>query len=132
MDSLRCRSPSSSIRTPDANRDTHEVESPESTITLRCFLEKGESDKFDKHGIADIPVNEFKMDKRLAAMQRALVAHDALTIQLKKVDAEAPTTLKDAIAKASELDLIVPEEVRYLKFFNKEANSAKHDLTLPF
>ena len=80
-------------------------------------------------------VDAYEIDLRLAAMQRALVAHDALTRILSQVDMpsnELPSTLLDAITIAERLELINKQETKWLKFINQQANRAKHDRALPF
>ena len=71
----------------------------------------------------------YEIDVRLAAMQRALVAHDALNRALSQVlgaDAELPDTLVASISAAESHGIIGTREARWLKHFNKAANKAKH------
>ena len=104
-------------------------------MTLRSLLEDRASNAFRTDGVADTQVDVYEIDLRLAAMQRALVAHDALTRVLCQVDVpvgELPGKLLDAIAKAEGLSVISSKEVKQLKWINREANKAKHDRPLPF
>ena len=106
-----------------------------SNTKLRSLLENNASSVFQADGVADIVVDTYEIDLRLAAMHRALVAHDALTRMLSRVDvpeSELPTKLWDAIQHAERLGLINRQEVRWLKDFNYRANRAKHDRNLPF
>ena len=80
-------------------------------------------------------VDAYEIDLRLAAMQRALVAHDALTRSLSQVDMPSnmlPSMLLDAITTAKRLGLIDHQETKWLKFINQEANKAKHNRAVPF
>ena len=104
-------------------------------LTLRTLLEEKDSEDFRPGGVADVPVDAFEVDHRLAAMQQALVAHDAMIRMLSQVDMPArdlPNRLVDAIAKAEELELIHRKEVKCLKRINSMANKAKHNPALPF
>jgi hypothetical protein len=98
--------------------------------TLRTLLDARQSEVFG--AVADVVIDTGSIDNRLAAMHRALVAHDALCAYLASVDVPMPiVTLIDAIKKATELGLITEREKRWLQYFNFEANRAKHR-GLPF
>jgi len=101
-------------------------------ITLRVLLEgKQQNDAFTG-ALADLEVDHSSVHWRIADMNRALVAHDALCMLLAKVDVPMPINkLIDAIAKAKELDLITRTEEKWLRYFNWSANQAKHN-GLPF
>ena len=80
-------------------------------------------------------VDAYELELRLAAMQRALVAHDALNRRLSQVDVpstELPDKLMDGITLAERLALISNQEAKCLKWINQEANKAKHGGALPF
>ena len=64
-------------------------------------------------------------------MQRALVAHDALNQLLKELGLNTPESdskLIVAIDLALDAELITYEESKRIKFFNKDANEAKHGM----
>jgi hypothetical protein len=103
-----------------------------STMTLRALLDARQNSAFAEGGVADIEVPMAEVDRRLAAMQRGLVAHDALKQRLQQVGVTPPDKLADAAWKAHELGLVGERERRNLLFFNREANRAKHDHALPF
>jgi hypothetical protein len=104
-----------------------------STMTLRALLDSRQTAAFAADGVADIEVPMVEVDKRLAAMQRGLVAHDAVKRRLQEVGVTTPPEkLAEAIAKAHELGLVGVRERRHLLFFNREANRAKHEGTFPF
>ena len=104
-----------------------------SSLTLRSLLEHKASEAFAPHGVADIPIDTYEIDFRLAAMQRALVAHDAINRLLSQVEVvDLPDKLLDSIVRAEALGLFDPREVRWLKHINMEANKAKHSRALPF
>ena len=111
------------------------MESAQGT-TLRTLLDERANAAFVEGGIADTVVtSESNIHFRIAAMHRALVAHDALVSMISLTGAgEGPwqSTLLNAIEKALEGGLISPRESKYLKYFNTEANRAKHDRALPF
>ena len=72
---------------------------------------------------------------RLTAMHRALILHDALVQMIKAVGVEGgafENKLVSAIQRALDLNLITEREARHCRFFNVEANRAKHDQNLPF
>ncbi len=104
-----------------------------SIMTLRALLDSRQTAAFAADGVADIEVPMVEVDKRLAAMQRGLVAHDAVKRRLQEVGVTTPPEkLAEAIAKAHELGLVGGRERRHLLFFNREANRAKHEGTFPF
>ena len=71
-------------------------------FTLRTMLEPRSSRKFAFNGVADEPVSEYEVDLRLAAMKTAIVAHDALTRRLSRVDSvELPENMSRAIEMSS-------------------------------
>ena len=72
---------------------------------------------------------------RLTAMHRALILHHALVQLIKAVsteEGEFENSLVIAIHRALDLHLITKREARHCRFFNAEANRAKHDQSLPF
>ena len=95
-------------------------------FTLRQCLEERPSRAFTGR-IADISVNEDSIHLRLTQIRRALVAHDALCKELANVGYPMPfNSFITAIEKATSLGLITITEEGWLRFFNKEANDAKH------
>jgi hypothetical protein len=95
-------------------------------FTLRQCLEEAQSRPFTGR-VADISVNEDSIHLRLTQIRRALVAHDALCKELANVDHPMPVnSFITAIEKASSLGLITISEEGWLRFFNKQANDAKH------
>ena len=103
-------------------------------ITLRLYLEEEANQRFPastdvRPSVADVPVDSYEIDLRLAAMKRALVAHRALNNLLSQVGMdELPKSLKRSIEKAEEFGIVSDREGRWLRHINKEANQAKHDL----
>jgi hypothetical protein len=87
-------------------------------------------------GVADTMISpNSSIDERLAKMQRALVAHDALVAMLSLTGADPgvwQSSLVSAIGKAVNDGLVTFHGGRYLRYFNSEANAAKHDRMLPF
>ena len=125
-DCARSRSPGSASggRPPPHSTDR---------LTLRAFLGDKASAAFQKNGVADVPVSTFEIDARLSAMQKALVAHDAINRSLSNVGAtEMPDKLLTSIEKAEQIGILDVREVRWLKSINKQANEAKHGKGLPF
>ena len=109
--------------------------------SLRLYLDERQNEAFADGGIADVLVTSPNgIHARLTALHRALILHDAL-VQLIKVATvdydstergEFESRLLAAIERALELRLITEREARYCRFFNAEANRAKHDQNLPF
>lgn len=141
----RSRSPSSpsgsahASLSPNSSPPTACSQSPrqqsQQTISLRTLLSQEQDKAFPQHGIADVPVAAYEIDLRLAAMQRALVAHDALNRALSQVlgaDAELPDKLLTSISVAESHGIIGAREAGWLKHFNKAANKAKHSAGWPF
>ena len=104
--------------------------------TLRTLLDDRANGVFVAGGVADTMVSANSgIDERLAKMQRALVAHDALVAMLSLTGADPgvwQSSLVSAIDKAVNDGLVTFREGRYLRYFNSEANAAKHDRMLPF
>ena len=96
-------------------------------ISLRALMEGRASGSFVAGGIADVEVPALQTDRRLAAIQRGLVAHDALSQLLRQVGAPPPDKLWDGISAAYDQKLITKKERNWLRFYNNEANRAKHD-----
>ena len=68
------------------------------------MLEPRSSRKFAFNGVADEPVSEYEVDVRLAAMKTAIVAHDALTRRLSRVDSvELPENMSMALSRSTAL-----------------------------
>ena len=67
-------------------------------------------------------------------MNRGLIAYEALCKLLLTVgSAKTISTLLEAIDEARRLGLISKQEEKYLRYFNKQANTAKHTIaSLPF
>ena len=83
--------------------------------------------------VADVLVDSYEIDLRMAAMHRALVAHQAINKLLSELEMpDLPSTLLGSIEKAEELDLVDNRERRWLRHINREANDAKHGRPLPF
>ena len=109
--------------------------------SLRLYPDERQNDAFADGGIADVLVTSPNgIHARLTALHRALILHDAL-VQLIKVatvdynsteGGEFENRLLIAIQRALELRLITEREARYCRFFNAEANRAKHNQNLPF
>ena len=117
----RSRSPRQS--TPQTGQDPRSLSgapvSNSNNLTLRALIDPPASKRFRTGGVADTQVDMYYLDRRLAAMQRALVAHAALGKMLSQVDVpsnELPKGLLDAIAKAQSLGLVQPKEVNWLKW----------------
>ena len=77
--------------------------------------------------LAHFAVDAPGIDKRIAEIHRALVAHDALCAYLVTVGVPKPIDkLRVAIDEAWDLGLISWQEVKWLRYFNFKANEAKH------
>jgi len=104
--------------------------------SLRLYLDERQNDAFADGGIADVLVTSPNgIHARLTAMHRALISHDALVQLIKVASTEGggfENRLLIAFHRALELRLITEREARYCRFFNAEANRAKHDQNLPF
>ena len=103
--------------------------------SLRALLEPGRQNAaFMKNGVADVELPVADIHHRLAAMHRGLVAHDALNQLLEVSGCPACDKLLDAIASAHTQRIITDVEARWLRYFNKVANDAKHHCmtALPF
>ena len=100
-------------------------------VSLRALMEQRPCKNFVDGGVADIQVPALEIDRRLAAIQRGLVAHDALSQLLKTVGDEPPDTMVDAINAAYDENLINNTERKWLRYYNNEANQAKHN-RMPF
>ena len=95
--------------------------------TLRDLLADAfQNNAFAEMGAADIQVNLDAVHLKINAIHKALVAHEALNNLLTCMGHSTCQTFKLAIAKARALMLISPEEQRWLKHFNVDANAAKH------
>ena len=109
---------------------------PPGSVTLRTLLDGRANGVFVAGGVADTVISpNSSIDERLAKMQRALVAHDALVAMLSLTGADPgvwQSSLVSAIDKAVTDGLVTFHEGRYLRYFNSEANAAKHDRMLPF
>ena len=86
------------------------------STTLRdCLDGDGQEMAFKHEPVADVRVSRQSIDYRLAAMQRGIIAHQALLQLLKEVgvpEQDLPSTLRDAIGKARELEIIGPKATR--------------------
>ena len=98
--------------------------------SLRALLEPNQSNKFKTDGVADYQVNTADIDLRLAAIHRALVAHQALNSAIQEIAGEDAKRDKliDAIEECLRLECITGQEARWLRHFNQKANEAKHSL----
>ena len=110
-----------------------DAEPDDDSLALRELLEADASWRFRDGGVADVPISRAQLDRRLAAIQRGLVAHAALNLQLSIVDPEAqpPRSLREAIDRAKREQLITDAEWRWLSNINLAANAAKHETGLP-
>ena len=112
--------------------------SPRRSVTLRPLLDDRALAAFRESTdalqcVADVPVDSYEIDLRIAAMHRALVAHQAIIKQLSQVGVpDLPDNLFDSISRAEHLGLLDPREARHLKSMNSDANAAKHGKPLPF
>ena len=98
--------------------------------SLRALLEENQSRIFKNDGVADYLIDTVDIDARLAAIHRALVAHQALNKALREIGGEDAQRdkLLDAIQECLQLECITSHEARWLKHFNNAANEAKHSL----
>ena len=81
---------------------------------LRMLCCQDSFEQFEDGGVADIKVDRYEADQHLAAMKRALVAHDALCRMLSQVEVPAenlPTKLWNAIHDAQRLGLITQTQL---------------------
>ena len=98
------------------------------TTTLRSLLgDRRQDNAFVADGAADILVDVNVVHVKISAIHRALVAHEALNHLLTCVGQTSCQTLSEAIAQARASRVITPREERWLKYFNVEANKAKHN-----
>ena len=98
------------------------------TTNLRMLLGDGrQSSAFVSGGAADVQVDAQGVHQKLNAIHRALVAHDAINQMLALEGIQPCPKLLEAIEKARSLEVITSREERLLKYFNQEANKAKHD-----
>ena len=98
------------------------------TTTLRSLLgDRRQNNAFVPEGAADILVDVNAVHLKINAIHRALVAHEALNHLLTCVGQTPCQTLSEAIAKARVNMVITAGETRWLKYFNVEANKAKHN-----
>ena len=106
----------------------------EDSITLRSVLDDRQSQAFASGGLADIQLNHASIHLKIAEMNRGLIAYEALCKLLLTVgSARAISKLLEAIDEARRLGLISKQEEKYLRYFNKQANKAKHTIArLPF
>ena len=98
------------------------------TTTLRVLLgDRRQDNAFVADGAADILVDVNVVHVKISAIHRALVAHEALNHLLTCVGQTPCQTLSEAIAQARASRVITRGEERWLKYFNVEANKAKHN-----
>ena len=98
------------------------------TTTLRGLLGEPRADRaFVADGAADILVDVDVVHLKINAIHRALVAHEALNHLLTCVAQTPCRTLSEAIAQTRASLVITAREERWLKYFNVEANKAKHN-----
>ena len=108
------------------------------TVTLRLFLDGRAAAAFPhstetRLDVADVPVNCYEIDLRLAAMRRALMAHQSLNTMLSQTGVvDLPTKLIDSIHMTESLGITDHQQGKWLRHFNQEANEAKHGRGLPF
>jgi hypothetical protein len=103
-----------------------EHENREMTTLRDLLADDRQNSAFAEMGAAYIQVHLDAVHLNINAMHRALVAHEALNNMMTCMGQSTCQTFKLAIAKARALMLISPEEQRWLKHFNVEANAAKH------
>ena len=98
------------------------------TVRLRDLLDSDVAAKFRTDSIVDIPVPMAQLERRLAAMQRGLVAHSVLCEALARLEphTQSPASLSAAIKKAELHQLLTGTEANWLRWFNETANNAKH------
>ena len=98
--------------------------------TLRALLEEGlQNIAFKEDGVADVIVSTDDIEQKMAAIHRALVAHEALNTMLAACNTHEKTSFLRAILAAKVHHLISEREARWLKSFNKSANTAKHSIS---
>ena len=98
-------------------------------MTLRVLLNAGrEEAAFKQEGVADVEINSVEVETRLAAMQRAVVAHQALNTLLLADGGEGAQcdNLLQAIDAAFERELISRREANWFRHYNRVANKAEH------
>ena len=104
-----------------------------SSITLRALFDDRANQAFPQGGVADVAVDTYEIDFRLAEIQRALVAHDAINRQLSMMGVtDLPDKFLVATEQAHALGVITEREKRWLTSMNTEANKAKHGEKLSF
>ena len=95
-------------------------------MSLRALLDERAQKAMESGGVADTIIDSCEINLRLASMQRALVAHQALSRLLSISGTDGvPDSLRECIALAVREKLINDKEERWLKHFNDEANKAK-------
>ena len=95
---------------------------------MRVLLGDDRQNKaFVNDGAADILVDVNAVHLKLNAIHRALVAHEALNHLLTCVGQTPCSTLSEAIIQGRTHQAINQREERWLKYFNVEANKAKHN-----
>ena len=98
------------------------------TITLRSLFGDTRQDKACvADGAADILVDVNAVHMKISAIHRALVAHEALNHLLTCMDQSPCGKFSEAIAQTRATLAITAKEERWLKYFNVEANNAKHN-----
>ena len=98
------------------------------TTTLRVLLGGARQNRaFVPDGAADILVDVNAVHLKLNAIHRALVAHEALNHLLTCVGQTPCSTLSEAILQGRAHQVINEREERWLRYFNVEANKAKHN-----
>ena len=107
---------------------TQQQDDDSTTIRLRDLLDSDVAAKFRTDSIVDIPVAMAQLERRLAAMQRGLVAHSVLCEALARLEphTQSPASLSAAIRKAELHQLLTGTEANWLRWFNETANNAKH------
>ena len=98
--------------------------------TLRALLESGrQHNAFTEEGIADVLISSTEIEKKLAAIHRALVAHVVLNTMLGTQAVNQHEQFLDAMKAATEHEVITRREARWLKSFSRAANAAKHSIS---
>lgn len=98
------------------------------TTTLRVLLGDARQNRaFVPDGATDILVDVDAVHLKINAIHRALVAHEALNHLLTCVGQTPCSTLSEAILQARAHLVITEREERWLRYFNVEANKAKHN-----
>ena len=96
--------------------------------TLRVLLGDRRQDRaLVPDGAADILVDVDAVHLKINAIHRALVAHEALNHLLTCVGQTACSTLSEAILQARAHLVITERRELWLRYFNVEANKAKHN-----